>query len=311
MWRAVLALLAVTAPQADVTLSGRVIRVTGRDTVGAPGARVLLHRVMTSRQGPIDSLIAGPDGRFHFRFRPEAGALYLTSARWSGIEYFAPPIVLDRRVGSETVYVAVADTSGSAAVALMSRHLVVTAPTSDGTRAVIEMLVLENRGPYTRVSRDSSGVTWSTTLPAGIARVQLGETDFATDVVELHGDTIRIRAPLPPGQRELAVQYQLPPGLRRWAIAVDEPVTTMNVLLEEATARLTGPLRGVAGETIEGKQFARWQGAAQRGAVVEVSFGSSGVPGWLLPTLVACLAAGLVAAGIVAMRIGRVPSVSS
>jgi hypothetical protein len=311
MWRAVLALLAVAAPQADITITGRVIRVTGRDTVGAPGARVLLHRVMASRQGPIDSMLAGPDGSFHFRLHPEAGALYLASARWSGIEYFAPPIVLDRRATNETVRVAVADTSSNAPIVLVSRHLVVATPAADGTRGVIEMFVLENPGPNTRVSSDSSATTWRTLLPAEIARVQLGETDFATDVVELRGDTLRIRAPLPPGQRQLTVQYQLPPGMRSWSIAVDQPVSTMNVLLEEPSAQVSGPLHDVAPEAIEGKQFARWQGAAPRGTSVVISFEPSGVPGWLLPTMVACLAAGLLGAGFVALRTGRVGSNAS
>jgi hypothetical protein len=305
IWGAVLALLALAAPQAErVTLTGRVFRLVGRDTVGAPGAKVLLHRVMPSRQGPIDSVISGPDGTFRFKFHPEGGALYLTSARWAGIEYFAPPIVNDRRTPAEFVLLAVADTSSKAPVVLASRHLVIGAPAADGTRSVIELLMLDNRGPDTRVGHDSTAATWIAVLPPGIARVQLGDTDFATDVVELQGDTLRVRAPLPPGQRQITVQYQLPAGIRRWAIPVDDSVAAMNLLIEESTAKVSGPLRSGAVETIEGRRYLRWQGAAPRAAVVAIAFEQTGVPDWVLPLLVALLATGLVAAWLVVRRRG-------
>jgi len=304
IWGAAFALLALAAPQTDVTLTGRVFRLVGRDTVGTPGAKVLLHRVMPSRQGPIDSLFSGPDGTFRFQFHPDSGAVYLTSARWAGIEYFAAPIILDRRTQADAVLLAVADTSSNAAVTLASRHVVIAAPTADGTRAVIELLVLDNQGPLTRVSRDSADATWVIVLPAGVERIQLGDTDFAADVVELRGDTLRIRAPLPPGQRQITVQYQLPAGIDRWVIPIDDSVAAMNLLVEESTARVSGPLQSMAVEAIEGKRYLRWQGAASRAPVIAVVFEQTGVPGWLLPMLVAFLACGLVAAWLVARRRG-------
>ena len=308
IWGAVLALSALAAPRAEVILAGRVFRLVGRDTVGTPGASVLLHRVMASRQGPIDSLVSGPDGTFRFRFRPDSGALYLTSARWAGIEYFAPPIILHRRAPPDFVLLAVADTSSNAAVALASRHVVITAPAADGTRSVIELLVLDNRGPVTRVGRDSTAATWMTVLPPGVARVELGDTDFAADVVELRGDTLRIRAPLPPGQRQITLQYQLPAGIRHWSIPVDDSVIAMNLLIEESTATVSGPLRSTAVETIEGKRYSRWHGAASRAQVVAIAFRATVMPGWVLPMLVALLALGLVITWVVAVRTGGLAS---
>jgi hypothetical protein len=301
-WGAVLALLALAAPQVEVTVTGRVFRMVGRDTVGTPGARVLLHRVMTSRQGPVDSVISGPDGAFRFKFRREGGAVYLTSARWAGIEYFAPPISTDRRTPADVILLAVADTSSKAPVVLASRHVVIRAPAADGTRSVIELLMLDNRGPDTRVGPDSAAETWRTVLPAGIARVQLGDTDFAMDVVDVQGDTLRIRAPIPPGQRQIIVQYQLPAGIRRWAIPVADSVVAMNLLVEESTAKVTGPLRSGAVDTIEGKRYLRWQGAAPGAAVVAIAFEQTGVPDWVLPLLVSLLAAGLVVAWLMVRR---------
>lgn len=70
--------------------AGRVVRRAGTDTVPAPGAMVLLHRVGPVEQGAIDSVAADAAGRFAFQFVRDTGAAYLVSARWAGIEYFAP-----------------------------------------------------------------------------------------------------------------------------------------------------------------------------------------------------------------------------
>ena len=231
MWGACFALLTLMAPPTEVTLTGRVVRVVGRDTVGVVGARVVLHRVVTARQGPIDSVLSGAAGSFRFRFRPDSGAIYLTSARWAGIEYFASPIMATAGTRPGPVLLIVADTSSGGTVVLAARHLVVSAPAADGTRAVLEVLVVENPGPYTRVPLDSAAATWMVVLPSRAARVELADTDFAADAVEIRGDTLRLAAALPPGARQLTVQYQVPAGIRRWVIPVGEPILAMNILL--------------------------------------------------------------------------------
>ena len=305
IWAVVVALLALTPPPAEVTLTGRVVRVVGGDTVAVGGARLVLHRVMAARQGPIDSALSGANGSFRFHFRPDSGAIFLISARWAGIEYFAPPITIPAGAAPDPVLVTVADTSSNAPVELAARDVVVSAPEADGTRTVLELMVLENRGPRTRIGRDSTAATWMMVLPSGVARVELGDTDFAADAIEVRGDTLRIRAPLPPGQRQLTVQYQLPAGVRRWVIPVGEPVAAMHVLLEEPTAAVTGALARADSQVVDGKRFSRWEGAVPRAASVGVVFDVTGVPPWVLPALVTLLGAGLVAALVVARHRGR------
>lgn len=311
MWGTVLAALALAAPsRADVTLTGRVVRVVGRDTVGVPGVRVVLHRVMTSRQGPIDSLFSRREGSFSFRFHPDSGAIFLVSARRAGIEYFAPPVIIPS--GSalpDPVLLTVADTSSTAPVGLAARHLVVSAPAADGTRAVLELLVLENRGLLTRVPHDSLTPTWSVTLSPEARRFELIESDLATDVVNFSGNVLSIYAPLPQGQRQITVQYQLPAGVRRWVIPVSDSVVAMNVLAEEPTATLVGALVAADSQLVQAKRFSRWHGAVAPGASVVLIFDFTGTPSWVLPALVASLAVPLVGALALLRRRVRRPVV--
>src|SRR5512135_3767065 len=74
---------------------GRVVRTSGADSIPVAGARVLLHRIGRSVQGPIDSAFADRRGAFRFRFVPDTSAVYLTSSRYDGIEYFSPTVHLD------------------------------------------------------------------------------------------------------------------------------------------------------------------------------------------------------------------------
>ncbi|MEO7353259.1 MAG: hypothetical protein ABIZ70_02805 [Gemmatimonadales bacterium] len=313
MWGAVVAILALAAPpQSDVTLTGRVVRIVGRDTVGVSGARVVLHRVMPSRQGPVDSTLSRQDGAFSFRFHPDSGAIFLTSARWAGIEYFAPPAVLPTAPARpEPMVLVVADTSSRAPVHIAARHIVVSTPAADGTRAVLELIVLENPGPLTRVAPDTSSPSWVVHLPPDAIGFQLGDNDFAADALLLVDGGLQIRAPLPPGQREITVQYQLRSGLRRWSIPVTDTIAAMNVMAEEPTARLTGGLVAVEAQTVEGKRFSRWKGAVVPGAPVELAFDFVGTPAWLLPALVGGLGIALLVALWLAWRAShRIPVVA-
>ncbi|MEP6589819.1 MAG: hypothetical protein ABJC19_01435 [Gemmatimonadota bacterium] len=300
-WSAAFALLALTLPQGRATVDGRVVRVVGADTVGVAGARVVLHRVTPAKQGPIDSLLTGSEGRFRFRFARDSGAIYLTSARWAGIEYFAAPFGSEGDTSGPMVLV-VSDTATAAPVRLAARHVVVSAPAADGTRAVLELLVLENPGNVTRVPGGTGRATWQLVLPGAGPTIALGEMDFAADAVVVRGDTLRIEAPLPPGQRQLTLQYQLPRGADRWTLTVQDTTAAMNVLLEEPSATVTGPLVPTDSQVVEGRRFSRWQGRALPGASIAVRFESSDTPAWLLPFLVASLALGLVASLLVARR---------
>jgi hypothetical protein len=246
------------------------VRPAGRDSVPVAGVRVVLHRVTEAAQGPVDSSMAGRDGRFRFSFTPDTAALHLLSARHDGIEYFSPP--LDRAVrGEQSMVLVVHDTSSTAPVSVSARHVVIPRPDEDGSREVLDLVLLSNRGTRTRVAADSLGATWVGTLPPGSEGLELGESDVSPDAVERRGDSAIVSAPIAPGEKQLALQYHLPAGHREVEIPVGPEPVALNLLLEESAATASAPGLALAdSQLIEGRAFRRWTGDLPANATVRV-----------------------------------------
>ncbi len=98
----------------------QTLRVTGRvlaaDSTPVAGTRVVLHRIGSDVQGPLDSTRSDRGGRFGFAFRPDTAAFYLLSTRHSGIEYFSPPVSTNPARPDTAIRIVVYDTSSSAPV---------------------------------------------------------------------------------------------------------------------------------------------------------------------------------------------------
>ena len=291
-------------------VAGRVVRVAAAgDTVAAGGAMVVLHRVATASQGPVDSIQAGSDGRFRFAAVADSGAILLLSARWDGVEYFSAPVGRDHAPPNTDLLIVVADTAAGAPVALTARHLVIGAPAPDGTRNVVDLMILGNDGSRTRVAASAETPTWRFRLPSSAANVVLGESDFAEDAVRIRGDTLSLMAAIPPGARQLLVHYQLPPATRALRVPFIEGAPLTNVLLEEGDAEVLGALKRADTASVEGVRYVRWTGSVPAGTDLQLRFGRAGLlPSWLLPLLGVLLAGAL---ALVAVRGVRQPAVAS
>ena len=175
------AALVALSPQPN---PGRVVRIVGHDTVAVAGAHVTLHRVTAKDPGPVDSAVSDARGRFTFRLAPDSGVVYLVSAKWSGIEYFAAPFVVHTESPYPAATVVVSDTSSTIAIKLIARHLIVSPAAPDGTREVVDLFVLDNPGPETRVAAIALSPTWQARLPRFAANAHAGNSDFAADAVQ-------------------------------------------------------------------------------------------------------------------------------
>ncbi len=282
MTAALLLLLQAAAP---AQVSGRVVRLQDGDSLAAAGARVVLHRVGPGAEGPLDSLRADADGRFSFRVRValDTSDVLLVSARWHGIEHFGPPVVAGRQAR-----VVVTDTSSTATVRVAARHIVIGGPAADGARDVVDLLVLSNASGFTRVGRDTTEPSWLMLLPPRVANLTVGDADFARETFDRHGDTLLLAAPIPPGDRQFFLQYQLAPGARSLDVPMDPEADTVSVLAEEPNLEL-GPglaLRGT--EMVAGRSFTRWSGSGTTDIAVGLP-GNRAMPGWLLPALIVAL----------------------
>jgi len=274
-----------------------------------PSARVLLHRVGRNAQGPVDSAVTDPAGRFRFRFVADTGAVYLTSTRYQGIEYFSPAVHTNPALPDTALFIVVSDTSSSAPVELEARHLVIADPGEDGNRGVLDLIVLRNRGDHTRVSSDTSRPSWSAPLPNNTFGFEPGESDVSPEALRRVGNRVELLAPVAPGEKQLVLQYGLPATVHSLELPFEEAADLVNVLIADRGARVSGgSLAPADTEVIQGRAYRRWMGPVAAGAVVGIRLSRPGyVPRWVLPALVALVGAILLAAGIRIFRIRLEP----
>lgn len=294
------------AAQGPAEVVGRVVRVAGADTMSVPGAGIVLHRIGQDTQGPIDSMLVDGAGRFRFRFQTDTGAAYILSVRHHGITYFSSPVARDPANRTDDILLVVSDTSSSAPVVVAARSLIVGGAEPSGSRTVVEVVELANRGQATRVAADSVP-TFAIALGRGGHGFVIEDTDLSPDAVLVRGDTLLVFAPLAPGERVVIVQYVLPAGTSRLELPAGPAVDTMQVLLEMGKLELLVDLPRVADEELDGRPYARWVGPWPDGAPLAVAVTGVNIrPDLLLGALVAILILGM-SAGLMLARRRRSP----
>lgn len=298
-----LAVLATpVAGQGPAVVSGTVLRRAGSDTVAAPRAQVVLHRLTRSVSGPIDSLAASPSGEFRFRFRPDTGVVYLVSARWGGIVYFSEPIADQSLNQPVRLSLLVADTSSTVPLRVVARYFVLGAPDANRTRTAIDLFVIRNSSSATRVAPDSTSPSWQQALPGGVghsAGAPGSEIDSAA--VRLEADRVLVYAPFAPGDKQLLIEHTLPASIRSLVLPLGEGADTVQVVAEEEGVVVEG-LDPTSSQILEGRPLARWVGAHPRGDVT-ITFPRIFNPErWLVPALAAGVLLVMIAAALVARR---------
>ena len=274
-----------------------MVRARTADSVPVPNARVVLHRVGREEQGPVDSMLTDAHGRFTFRFLADTTAIYLFSARHDGITYFATPVHTNPERPDTAIELVVNDTSSAGSVSVVSRNIVVSAPDENGARAVVEVIVLHNGAVTALVAADTADPVWAARIPHAATGLTAGEGDFSPAAVVRVGDSAAVFAPVPPGDKQVVLQYALPGDIARVEYRFDQPAALVNLMLEEKGARVLGGLREQAdSQTIQGRGFGRWEGAVPAGAVVTIRLPTAHRLGrWALAALVALMALGLAA----------------
>ncbi len=264
-----------------------------------PGVTITLHRVSRTAQGAVDSLRTDGAGRFRFRAPGDGEAIYLVSANYAGIEYFAEPV---RLPGAQGILIVVSDTSSTAPVRLGTRHLIIRPPDASGSRAVLDLFSIRNDGPDTRIGRDSLSPSWQVTLPAGAVQPEVQEGDISPSAVRFRGDTVDVLAPIAPGVKNMMLSYRLPvtEGRPAWTA----PADSFDVLVEEEGATVNGAgLEPVEPVELMGSTLRRWTASPPTGGPAEVRFaGSSAALGAILYWLVGLLAAALAVGAVWAFR---------
>ena len=256
------------------TVDGRVTRPQLRALAPVRGVWVTLHRVGPDTAGPLDSMRTSGDGRFRFRYLRTArsDAVYFVSASYDGIAYFSRPLTTTS-VGGDDAAIAVFDTTSiHFPLAIKGRHIVISSPAVDGSRDVVEAYEIANESDQTLVSPDDAHPTFTAPLPAGVTKIQVGESDISAAAVSAALGRVRVTAPFAPGLKQFSFSYTLPQSAFPVHIPVEAATTVLELLLEEPRAEARGAtLKPQQPATIERRTFQRYLGAdAPAGASLEV-----------------------------------------
>ncbi len=227
------------------------------------GSEVVLHGVTRDSGGPIDS--ARTDARGQYRLDAptvDTTATYLVSVEYSGLGYFSEPLqTFGARMDTASTLVVHDTTHASPPIVIAERHLVIRGAQPDGSRRIVELLILQNRGLTTRIAFDSLTPVWQAALPPNAVQFEVGDSDVSVQAVRQRGDSVVVFAPIPPGDRQLLLSYTIPSSAKEFPVPVDAPVASLNVLLEDTAATVVGgplALRGV--EELDDLFFRRYTG---------------------------------------------------
>ena len=256
------------------TVDGRVMRPRLRALRPVGEVWVTIHRVGADTAGPLDSMRTGGDGRFRFRYsrHGRADAVYFVSASYDGIAYFSRPLTTPRVTGDDATIAVFDTTSVHFPLAIKGRHLIVSSPSVEGTREIVEAYEIANESDQTLVSTDDAHPTWTAPIPAGVTKIQVGESDVSSAAITAVNGRVRVTAPFAPGLKQLSFSYVVPQSVFPLHLPVEDATTVLELLLEEPRAEARGAtIKPQQPATIERRIFQRYLGAdAAAGTSIEV-----------------------------------------
>jgi len=263
-------------------VSGRIVRPGTNGMLPVSGIWVTLHRVGSDTAGPVDSLRAGPGGRyeFHYRRTGSADAVYFVSASYEGIAYFSLPLQKVRVSGTDGEVTVFDTTSGPVPLHVRGRHIVIAAPSVDGSREIVEVYELTNDSSLTVISPDDAHPIWTARLPAGERNFSAGQSDVSIQAIREQQGAIGVTAPFAPGLKQISFAYHVPASAFPLHLPLDHAATVLEVLTEEPTVKVTGArLAQVAPVAIDGRTFQRFTAQdVPQGAAIQVDAPAAAEP---------------------------------
>jgi len=296
------------AAQQPVSVSGRVLLGRARDTVPLANAMVVVHHVTRENAGPVDSMRSDARGRYRIELRnPDSSGAYVVSVWYDSLAYVSAPVMGGGRplVHVDDI-IAFATTVDAPPIYLARRLATVARPSDAGTREVLEILELENRGGIIWVTRDTLRFTWAGRVPQRTGQFRGGEGDISPEAVRFRNDSVLVFAPIAPGQpKQLSYAYSVAAGTRTFVLPIDQATAAVNLLVEDTTATVRAPhLESRGTQAIEERHFAAYSaGPLVPGDRIEIELPAGKFhPQLLLPYVIAVLAAGMLVALVWALR---------
>lgn len=234
---------APAAARGPRVVEGRVMRprANEQDPFPVPAIMVTLHQVTRGGGHPLDSMRTDRDGRFSFHYPAPADstAIHFVSVTYSGITYFSAPLRAAVVRGEDADMTVFDTTSRPVTITQRGRHIVVSAPSVNGTRSVVEVFELSNDTSVTRIAAPG-GSTWSGGLPSGARAFTVGEGDISADAVVARDGRVNVEAPIAPGIKQLSFSYELPASAFPLSIPAEHHTDVLEVLIEDSLGVASG-----------------------------------------------------------------------
>jgi hypothetical protein len=238
----------------------------------ADSATVVLHRVFPDddsleASGEVLSTEVGPGGEFQFVLPAEPdgdfqGLVYFASVEYQGVLYFGSAIAAVEQL--DTLYVVQtypAEEVPLEGVSLSVEERIMFMEFIGEEWVATDLFLIDNRDTRTLVAQEG-GVVWSYPLPLGASQLEVGDSNLPPDAITFDAGRVRVRAPLPPGDRSFIIRYRL----EDLASTIPAPGSTEGFQL---LIREPAPLLEVEG--LEPLGVENYQGANYR------SFGGAGL----------------------------------
>lgn len=290
-----------------MSVSGRVL-LGGRDTVPLPNAMVVLHHVSRESAGPIDSVRSDARGRYRIELRrPDSSGAYVVTVWFDSIAYVSSAFSAGGRpIAHVDDIVTYPTTTDGPPIEITRRLATIARATDEGTREVLEILELENRGVTTRIARDSLQPTWSGRVPERTSQFRGGQGDISAEAMRFRNDSVLVLAPIGPGPaKQVSYAYTVASGTRRLVIPIDQATAEVNLLVEDTLAPVHAlKLDSLGIQEIEGRRFAAWRtGPLAAGALVEIELPAGKFRAQMLvPYVIGVFAVAMVLALVWALR---------
>lgn len=252
---------AAPAQEPPPTLEGRLL-LAGQP---ADSGTIVLHQVSPAEGRAVDSLGVGPDGAFRIPL-PHApvvgsGEVFFASHRYEGVLYFGPAIASPDQLEDPyeiRAYPTREAPPGGLELPIHVRNLFIE-ESPVGWR-VTDLFDVRNDSAVTWVPGPGGGPVWTYPLPAGAFALRVAQEDVAHDAVTLEEGRLHSSATVPPGDRLLVVEYEIPSldlsiPLPGWTEAVELFVREPAPPLQVDGLRPEAPL-----ELEIGSVYRRWAG---------------------------------------------------
>ncbi len=264
--------VAATAQLESRWFEGRVLNGTeGYDET--PGALVRLIPLSDAAPAEVISTTLGSDGTFRVAEPQVRGAVeYGLVVRYAGVDYVYPEPIAPGPADpvASPLTITVYEPSTDAAIRARTAHVVLEPDPVDGIILVTEVWVVGNLGDRTRVSGGESGLL-RLLLPQDAQAVALSDPRDRASAVRTATEVV-VHEPVPPGEREVVLSYQVPYAGRsfeyvqvapldteeiRLMVASDSADLQSSVLAETETMQMSGRtvVSAVGGPLLEGARI--------------------------------------------------------